>query len=456
MTVLTMTTIPHTPGFPLVGSLYAYRRNPLAFLLHTAAVHGDISAFRLGPWPVILLNSPELVRMLLLDHAEAVDRGAYARFLGQLALGNGLLTSPRIQHRKQRKLIFPAFQRQRITAYADMIVAYTQEFQASWRDGEVLEIDRAMLRLTLRIVGKMLFNIDLLDETDSLAMAMTTAMRYVDTEFNALIRLPSTWPTPRNRQFRQAVEVIDTMIYRIIAERRQNNDNPGDLLSLLMQSYNEHDGTPMSDTQLRDEVFALFAAGHETIASVLVWTWYLLARHPQVYARVQAEGDQVLAGRLPSYADLAALPYTLQVIKEVIRLYPPIWVFTREVQHPIVMNNHPIAPGTTMMVSPYVLHRHPRYFPNPTAFNPERFTPEAEQVRPYHAYIPFSGGPHTCIGNRLALMELHLIVATLVQRTCFETVSRQRAVPEPLVTLRPQSGLKLRVRPRDLPVVVGT
>jgi cytochrome P450 len=308
-------------------------------------------------------------------------------------------------------------------------------------------------------VGKTLFDADVLAEAGSLGAALTTVMRYSNARRGALVRLPAGWPTPRNRRFRAARARLDSTVYRIIAERRRSGEDRGDLLSVLLRSHSvpqdADDGGFMTDRQVRDEAMTLFLAGHETTANALSWTWYLLAQHPQVYARLRAEVDMVLAGRSPTLADLEALPYTLRVLKESMRLYPPAYIMLRYTIAPITVGGHRVPRGALLVLSPYTLHRRPDCFPDPERFDPERFAPEAEARLPRNAYLPFGAGPRSCIGNHFALMEAHLVLATLAQRVTFELVRGQRVDTEPLITLRPRNGIQMIVRRRATAVTTA-
>jgi cytochrome P450 len=325
---------------------------------------------------------------------------------------------------------------------------YAEQMQGAWADGQTLNIASEMMRLTLQIVGKTLFDTDVLGKAEEVGDALTTAMHGFNAEVNALVHIPRTWPTPANRRNREAARRLDAIIYRIIAERRRSGEDRGDLLSMLLHAQDEDDGSFMTDTQVRDEAMTLFLAGHETTANALAWSWHLLAQHPDVYARVREEADGVLGGRTPTFADLPELAYTLQVFKETMRLYPPAHTIGRQATRPVELGGYELAAGSVVLISPYVMHRRPDYFPDPERFDPERFTPEAEERLPRFAYMPFGGGPRICIGNHFALMEGHLLLAALAQRVTFELVPRQRIEPEPLITLRPKRAISMVVRRR--------
>jgi cytochrome P450 len=262
------------------------------------------------------------------------------------------------------------------------------------------------------------------------------------------LRLPQSWPTPQNRRARQALTRVNTTLSRIIEERRQSSEVGNDFLSMLLHTQFEEGTSSLSDWRMRSEALSLFIAGHETTANALTWCWYLLSQHPEIYARMRAEGDQVLAGRLPTIADLPNLPYTLQVFKETLRLYPPVYAFTRRAISSVQLRTYHIPQGTSVVISPYTLHRRASFFPHPEQFDPERFTAGQEQKLPRYAYIPFGAGAHICLGMHFAQLEGQLILATLAQRLTFEFADTRQIMPEPLLTLRPKGEVFMRVRRR--------
>jgi cytochrome P450 len=274
-------------------------------------------------------------------------------------------------------------------------------------------------------------------------------MHYIIDRFSAVVQVPASWPTPRKRGFQRARARLDATIYALIEERRRSGDDRGDLLSMLLSAQDEDDGSFMTDLQVRDEVMSFFLAGHETTANALAWTWYLLAQHPDVYARLRDELQRVLAGRTPTFADLPDLPYTLQVLKESMRLYPPVWVLGRQATRAVALGDYDLPAGMVVTISPYTLHRRPDLFAHPDTFDPERFEPDAEKLLPRNAYIPFADGPRVCIGNHFAQMEGQLILATLAQRVTLALAPGQHIEPEPLIALRPKGGIRMLVQRRD-------
>ncbi|MBI5512404.1 MAG: cytochrome P450 [Deltaproteobacteria bacterium] len=433
-------------GRPLVGSLLDFRRDRLAIQEKLASL-GDVVRFRMGPYMVTALNSPEAAHELFTERAgDTVKSLGLARF-GRPVLGEGLLVSEGAVHKRQRKLLAPAFQHKRIAGYAAVMAERCERAAERWGDGEELDVAEAMNRLTLDIVGRTLFDADVEGDARAIGSALTDAMRYmvngVTSPWGFLI--PYAWPTPANERMRRAVRALDEVVYRLIAERRAKGGDRGDVLSMLLLARDEDDGHGMTDTQVRDEAMTLLLAGHETTANALAWAWHLLAQNPGALGRMADEVRGVCQGRPVRPEDLTLLPYTLQVFKETLRLRPPAYIVTREAVRDFTITGHPVAAGGVVMVGVHALHRRPDTFPDPLAFRPERFAPEAEKKLPRGAFLPFGGGPRVCIGNHFATMEGQLVLATLVQRVRFTPRYTSEPVAEPMVTLRPKGGLPMRV-----------
>lgn len=446
------TSIPSVPSLPILGNLLDIRRDRLGFFLRVSRECGDIGQYHLGPRPLTLLNAPESVAAVLVEQAAIFEKTRIFRTVMGHVLGNGLLTAENAGYMEQRKLVAPAFQHRRIAAYAAIMADYAEQIHQTWADGQEINIAQEMMRLTLRIVGKTLFDVDVLGEADELGSALTQVIRWTDERFTAVLPLPLGIPTPANRRFIQGRNRLDATIFRMITERRRSGVDHGDFLSMLLHAQDEESRQGLTDQQVRDEAMTIFVAGHETTANALTWTWYLLAQHPDVYTRVHEEVTHALGGRTPSIDDLPRLPYTLQVLKESLRLYPPAYAIVRQPTEPVVLGGYRFPAGAILIISPYLLHRRPDAFPDPERFDPDRWTPEHEAKLPRYAYLPFSAGPRVCIGNHFAMMEAHLILATLVQRVTFDLVPGQRVEPVMMVTLRPRIGMTMTVtRKRALP-----
>lgn len=442
-------SIPSVPGLPILGNLLDIRRDRLGFFLRVSQACGDIGQYRLGRRRMTLVNSPEHISTILVEQSATFEKTRLFRSVMGLLLGHGLLTAENSGYIQQRKLVAPAFQHRRIAAYAEVMATYAEDSVHTWADGQEINIAHEMMRLTLRIVGKTLFDVDVLGEADELGTALTQALRWTDERFKTLLPVPLSVPTPWNRRFTQGRARLDATIFQMIQERRQSEVDRGDLLSMLLHAQDEEHGIRMTDQQVRDEAMTIFLAGHETTANALTWTWYLLTQHPDMYTRVREEVDQALGGRTPTVDDLPRLPYTLQVVKESLRLYPPAYAIVRQPVKPVVLGDYLIPAGAVVIISPYVLHRRPDSFADPERFDPDRWTPEHEAKLPRYAYLPFSAGPRICIGNHFAMMEAQLVLATLAQRVVFELVPGQTIEPVTMVTLRPRAGINMTVRHKE-------
>ena len=444
----TTKTFRYLRGYPLIGNLPDFRKDRLS-LLQRMAREGDVCGMHFGPFSGILFNTPEQVRSILVDHAYDFDKGVAVHKLLRPLFGDGIFSSEGDFHRHQRKLMSPPFQPRHIASYADLMGYYGEQIQQTWPDGSVIDVNRQMTNLTMSIIGKALFDADIFTETDELGAAMTLVMEYATQASSTLLPAPYRWQTPRNRRTHKAVQVLRTRIGRFIDERRNHPAERNDFLSILLRARDE-DGHPMSDEQVMAECLTLFLAGHETTATALSWTWYLLCQHQESYRQVQQEVDRVLQGRTPTSADLARLPYCLQVFKEAMRLYPPAYAFARQALREVEIDGYRVPKGYVVLLAPYTLHRREDAFPEPETFDPERFTPEREKHLPRYAYLPFGAGPRICLGMYFAMMEGHLLLATLAQRISFALVPGQTIEPDSVhhVALRPAGAVHVTVKKR--------
>lgn len=430
---------PGPRGVPILGSVLDVWRDPLGFFVRGARDHGDVVQFRFGHYRYVLLNDAEAVRHVLIDNAKSYQKSRNYDGL-RLVLGNGLVTSEGDFWRRQRKLAQPGFRKQRLAGFANTMAECTEEMIAGWDTGGPVDLHAEIMALTLRIVGKTLFSTDLAGDAAAVGDAITVGIKHANDYAESVIRMPPWLPTPNNLRFKHAVRILDGMVMRIIEERRKSGHEGDDLLGMLM-SARDDEGHGMTDRQLRDEVMTLVVAGHETTANALAWTFDLLSRHPDVDRRVYAEA-RAIDGVL-GIGDLPRLPYTLRVVSEAMRLYPPVWVFEREAIVDDVIGGYSIPKGTVVAVSPWSLHRNPRYWENPEGFDPDRFSPEAIEARPRCAYLPFATGPRQCIGNAFAMMELQIVLATVARSFRLSLVPGATSVVDPKVTLRPRDGLPM-------------
>ncbi|WP_406699572.1 cytochrome P450 [Singulisphaera sp. Ch08] len=438
---------PGPKGNWLSGNLPAFRRDRLGFLTECARTYGDVVAFRLGPRKMMIVNHPDLVEEVLVTNNRHYIKHFSLR-MTEKTLGNGLLTSEGDFWRRQRRLAQPAFHRERIAAHAEVMVAFTERMLQHWHDGAVYDVQEEMMRLTLEIIAKTLFDADVSGSSADLSAAMETVLRCFTARVNTLIRLPYFIPTPNNVRLARAVKRLDAIIFEIIARRRASGEDRGDLLSMLLNAQDENDGDRMTDRQLRDEAMTLFMAGHETTANTLTWAWYLLAQHPESEARLHEELDQVLGDRAPTLADLPRLPFAEHVITESLRVHPTVWLVGREAIVPTVVGGYRVPVGTTVYMSQWVVHRDPRFFDDPESFRPERWQDGLMKRIPRYAYFPFGGGPRICIGNNFAMMESVLLLATIAQRFRLGLQPGTKAKLMATMTLRADGGLPMVVSSR--------
>jgi cytochrome P450 len=432
---------------PLSG-LLAYRRGPLRFFQNLAQQFGDISYFRLGPQQAFFLNHPDYIKDVLVTNHQDFMKGLALQRAKRL-LGEGLLTSEGEFHRRQRRLAQPAFHRQRIASYAAVMTDYAARARERWRDGETLDISEQMMRLTLAIVGKTLFDADVESDAREVGAAMSVVMDLFNTITIPFFELLQKLPLPQLRRFDSAKAKLDAIIYRLIEERRRSGEDRGDLLSLLLLARDpEGDGGQMTDAQLRDEAMTIFLAGHETTANALAWTWYLLSQNSEIEAKLHEEIAAVLGARLPAFEDVAQLKYTEMLLTESMRLFPPAWALGRLALNDYEIAGYVVPKKSLVLMSQYVMHHDSRYFPDPERFDPERWTPQARDARPQFSYFPFGGGPRRCIGEGFAWMEGILLIATLAQHWRLRLVPGHPVALKPVITLRPKHGMRMIVNRR--------
>ena len=444
---VTARRLPPGPRRPLLGALISPARDPLALLTRLARIYGDIVHLRVGGERAFLLNHPQHIRDVLVTHHKNFKKSRGLERAKKL-LGEGLLTSEGAAHLRQRRLIQPAFHRERIAAYASVMTEHADRMRQRWTSGEELDVSREMMRLTLSIVGKTLFDRDVESRADEVGVALTRVLELFWVTLLPLSDFIERLPVPAFRRGRAARGQLDRLIYEMIAERRAGGRDRGDLLSMLLMAQDEEDGGGLTDQQVRDEAMTLLLAGHETTANALAWTWYLVSRAPEVETRLHEEIDRVLDGRLPGAADFGALPFVEKVVTEAMRLYPPAWIIGRRAIHDYPIGDFVAPAGTILFMSAYVMQRDPRYYDDSERFLPERWTPGFKASLPKFAYFPFGGGPRQCIGEPFAWMELVLLVATIAQRWRLRLAADRPVVPQPLVTLRPRHGIKVVVTTR--------
>ena len=425
----------------LRGNLEAFKPDRLKFLTNCMNNYGDVVSLRLGPRRIWALNHPDLVEEVLVTKNRQFIKH-FALQDAKPSLGEGLLTSEGDFWRRQRRLAQPAFHRERINGYARVMVEYTERMLGGWRHGQHRDVQDDMMRLTLEIVTKTLFDADIASDAGHVADAMNTLMESFTERVSRLIKPPLWVPTPSNVRFRGALRSVEAVLYKIIADRRKSGEDRGDFLSMLLQAQDiEGDGSGMTDRQVRDEAITLFMAGHETTANTLAWIWYLLSNHPEAEAKLHAELDQVLDGRPPEVGDLHRLVYTDQVVTETLRVMPTVWLLGREAAEPVEIGGYLVPKGTTLWMSQWVIQRDPRWFDDPETFRPERWADGLAKRLHRYAYFPFGGGPRVCIGNNFAQMEAVLLLATIARKFRPRVPAGTVVKPLATLTLRPESGV---------------
>lgn len=435
------------------ATIFPFRRDPLKFMSSLAAEYGDIVFFRNGVERFFLISHPDHIKDMLVTSARKFAKGR-ALERSRLLLGQGLLTSEGEVHLRQRRLMQPAFHRQRIAGYAQAMVSYAVRWRERWRDGQDFDVHEQMTSLTLAIVGKTLFNADVESDASEVMHAITDAFSLFHLIMVPFSEYLEKIPFSPVRKLTRARERLDRIIYRIIEERRKSGTDEGDLLSMLLRAQDdaaEGDGAGMSDQQLRDECITLFLAGHETTANLLTWTWYLLAQNPEAAEKLYAEVDSALGSRLPSFDDVDRLPYTERVVSEALRMYPPAWIVGRRALEDHQFSEYQVPKGSLVAASQWIVHHDARFFPEPYRFDPDRWLPEARAARHKFSYFPFAAGPRQCIGEGFAWAEAILILATLAQKWRMELLPGQHIEVHPMITLRPSAPVRMKVRERCSP-----
>ena len=456
---------PGPAGLPVLGVIPQLRKGALQFFLNAAIEYGDVVRLRMGPHDMILISHPDHIKYVLQDNNKNYTKG-YDKV--KPLLGEGLVTSDGEQWLRQRRLMQPVFNHDRLDGFAAVMasqaVCMLERWLARPDPSQPLDIAAEMMELTQAIILQTMFSAEMGGESQRITQAFHDSLEYFNTILLRPVARVDRLPTPTNRRFHRAVRTLDDYIYRLIAGRRSSGEDAGDLLSMLIASRDEATGQGMPDRQIRDELMTIFLAGHETTANLLAWTWYLLSKHPTLERELRLEVETVLGGRLATPADLPRLVFTRMVLEESMRLYPPVWMFARSSIESDEIGGCYIPPHATLMLSPYVTHHLPAWWPNPEGFDPYRFEPDRPAVppasdtaqtseavsrlapRPKYAYFPFGGGPRQCIGNNFAMMEAQIILATVVQSCRLDLAPGAQVTPRPFATLRPGPSLPMTIR----------
>jgi len=443
--------VPREKGWPLVGNTFQFVRDPLGYLRDLHRRYERVVGLQIANRRLTVTFTPEDAKYILQENNKNYHKSEAYKVL-QLFLGNGLLTSEGDFWRRQRRLAQPAFHRQRLALLVGTMNEEVRELVTRWRQHDPalpLDVSGEMMKLALAIVTRSLFSSDVKQHIDTLSTPINQIIEFAYEALYDFVHIPLKYPTPRNVRYQRAVDKIEAVIYEMINLRRAENGRVrhDDLLEMLMEVQDEETGERMTDRQLRDEVTTIFMAGHETTANALSWALYLLAKHPAVVQQLREEFNRVLGpDGDPTAENLRELTYTMQVVNETMRLYPPAWVFSRKpLADDVLEGGYRLPAGNGVLVCPYLLHRDPKFWDQPDAFNPDHFLPEKVKARPTYAYIPFGGGPRLCIGNNFALMEMQVALVHLVRAFDYRTTRRDVIQPEPGITLRPKGGLRLRI-----------
>ncbi len=430
--------------------LREFRKDAPGFLLKIRRQYGEIAFLRLAAQDVYLINDPEYVKEVLVTQQGNFTKSRVLQRAKRM-LGEGLLTSEGDFHLRQRRLMQPAFHRDRLRGYADAMTDWGVRTRDRWQPGQTVDMAEEMMRLTLAVVAQTLFSANVEEEARDIGESLGAVLDLFNLVMLPFSEILEKLPLPFVKRFEKARTTLDRIIYRMIAEHRASGEDKGDLLSMLLLAQDEEDRGAtgrMSDEQVRDEAMTLFLAGHETTANALTWTWYLLSEHPQIAARMHAEIDRVLNGRTPGFDDMPALKYVEMVFAESMRLYPPAWAIGRKTIQPFSLGGYEIAANSIVLMSPFVMQRDPRFYPHPDRFDPDRWLPEVASTRPKFAYFPFGGGARLCIGERFAWMEGVLLLTCLAQKFAPKLVPGHPVETKAMITLRPKHGMKMVLEPR--------
>jgi len=421
-------------------------KDMLGLFANTAREYGGIAQFKLLNKSYLLVTNPDYVKYILQENYKNYIRGRSVE-TGRVLLGNGLPLIDGEFWLRERRMLQPAFHRERLGRLADTVANVTRTFMHGWetkaKNKQPLDMDEEMMRLTLTVIIKTMFSVDIDEKIESLSRAFNVASKFMLWRSQQMWAPPLSIPVPRNVEYNHALKILNDTIYPLIADGRANPKD--DLLGMMLEMRDVDTGEGMTDQQARDEVVTIFFAGHETSAVTMTWAFYLLSEHPEVEERMRAEVNTVLNGRTATFSDLPKLSYMQQVINEVLRLYPAAYLFAREAVLDDDIDGYPIPAKTLIFITPYITHRDPKYWPDPEKFDPERFSPEQTANRPKHIYYPFGEGPHVCIGNNFALMEMQLILAQALQRFRLKLVANHPIAFKPEATLRPKYGLKMTI-----------
>jgi cytochrome P450 len=442
--------IPKPPIWPVLGAVPALRRDALSFMLESRRTHGDIVAMPLGLKPAIQITHPDYIRRVLIENSTNYGRSPMTDRL-KLILGEGLVTADGEHWARQRRLMQPVFQRDKLDGLISVMAAAAEDMLERWnsvaRSGTPIDVGAEMGHLALDVISRALFGSSAGAIAPDVITSIPVLQEYTAYLFWTLNPLAGKLYTLEHRRFLKKLATIDGIIYRFIRERTAAGAGDADMLDALLNARDPETGAAMDETALRDEVITLFLAGHETTANALTWTWYLLDRNPEVREQLNSEAA-TLASDPAAAEDLNRLPYAKRVAQEAMRIYPPVWMFNRLALGSDILGDYSIPPGTTVFIPPWVLHRHPSWWEDPDRFDPDRFTAARSAGRPRYVYLPFGAGPRTCIGSHLALMEMQVVLTLVASRYRLRLISDHPVSAQALVTTRPSTPVMMRLEPQ--------
>jgi cytochrome P450 len=439
---------PIAKGMPLVGPALKMFRDPVAYVLQITREQGPLVRIPLGPRTFTIVGHPEDLKRVLQEESKSYERGRAVDVIRPM-LGNGLPMSDGAVWRRKRRIMQPAFNRARLNKLVDTMAQVTQRYVDRFRDGEVLQANDLMMRLTRDIIVETMFSDELGADTPALDAALADLEHYVARYAFVPFHVPLWLPTPDNFAFRRAIGTLDRLVHRLVSARRKSGAKHDDLLDALLDARDEQTGEPMPPDEIRDEVVNMFFAGHETTANTLTWTTYLISTRPDVLSRLREEADSVLGDCMPTAQHVPQLQYTAAVLREALRLYPPGWVFGRIADRDDVLRGHTIRKGDMLAICPLVAHRLPEYWPDPERFDPERFVQDRSGGNRGFSYLPFGGGPHMCIGSHFAMTEAAVALSMIVRHARLAVVEPERVRMKSTVTLQVEGGLPVRVELRS-------
>ena len=436
-------TPPSLPGArPLVGVLPQLQANPLEVMERATLQYGPVTHLPLPTMEGYVLGHPSLVNHVLVTNPKNYVKQTRGYEMLRMVLGNGLVTSDGAFWKRQRRIAQPAFHRERLAGFGEVMTRAASQMVDGWELGKPFDFAAEMMRCTLRVVGETLLSADVMSQADHVGKALTVALEHLIHRTLHPLSAPEWVPTPTNLRFKRALEELDRVVLGLIAERRKGGGPKNDLLAMLMESRDPETGEGMNDAQLRDEVMTIFLAGHETTANNLAWTMVLLGRAPEVERKMMAEAQGVLGGAVPGMEHVHRLPYAMSIIKESLRLYPPVWSLGRRVLEDEVVEGYLLPKDALVFICPWAIHRLPEFWNDPLAFDPDRWKTE-DPRRAHGSYLPFSMGQRKCIGDTFATVEAQLILTTILQKVQVSLVPGQTFEPEPVITLRPRGGVQV-------------